>query len=58
MTYEEWEFIQDFYYSVGLLEEKRDVNSYFSADLLDEINDFDHQAVIDEANDWDESMLT
>lgn len=48
-TDDEWEVTQNFLLDNGVLTEARDVSFYYNADLLDEINDFDKEAILEQA---------
>lgn len=51
-TEAEWSQTQDFLVDNGVISEKRDVSEYYTNDLIDEINDFDAQAVIEQAKSY------
>lgn len=46
---EEWQATQQFFFDVGMLKSKPDIKTYYTNDLVDEINKFDQAAVIKQA---------
>ena len=48
-TSREWNATQEFLLDSKLISEKRDISLYYTEQFLDQINDFDQQAVIDQA---------
>lgn len=53
-TPEEWEATQDFLFDNGVISQKQDVSTYYSTELVDEINDFDAEAVARKAKEYTE----
>jgi NitT/TauT family transport system substrate-binding protein len=51
-TRQEWEATQGFFFDVGMINKKPDVSTYFTNDLIDEINKFDKSAVIKQAETY------
>lgn len=51
-TRQEWKSTQGFFYDVGMISKKPDVSTYFTNDLIDEINKFDKSAVIRQAESY------
>jgi NitT/TauT family transport system substrate-binding protein len=51
-TRQEWEATQGFFYDVGMINKKPDVSTYFTNDLIDEINAFDKAAIIKQAESY------
>lgn len=52
-TPEEWEATQDFLFDNGIITEKKDVAEYYTDELIEEINDFDADAVAQAAKDYE-----
>jgi len=49
---DEWLATQGFFYDVGMIKAKPDVSSYYTNDLIDQVNAFDRAAVIRQAESY------
>ena len=48
----QWEATQNFLYDNDVVSEKLDVSEYYTPEFVEEINDFDHEAIIEQARNW------
>ena len=51
-TPKEWTSTRDFFFDVGLISKKPDVADYYTNDLIDDVNHFDHAAVVKQAESY------
>jgi NitT/TauT family transport system substrate-binding protein len=51
-TPKEWTSTRDFFFDVGLINKKLDVGEYYTNDLVDDVNRFDHAAIIKQAESY------
>jgi NitT/TauT family transport system substrate-binding protein len=51
-TRQEWESTQGFFFDVGMINKKPDVSTYYTNDLIDQINNFDKAAVVKQAESY------
>lgn len=47
-----WEATQGFFYDVGLIRQKADVNTYFTDRFLDQVNGFDQDRIVAQAKNY------
>jgi NitT/TauT family transport system substrate-binding protein len=51
-TPKEWTLTRDFFFDVGMIKAKPDVASYYTNDLIDEVNRFDRAAIVKQAESY------
>ncbi|MGK3879489.1 hypothetical protein ABI055_14605, partial [Enterococcus faecium] len=51
-TRDEWTSTQNFFFDVGVINKKPDVNEYFTNELIDGVNSFDKAAIVKKAESF------